>query len=168
MVSPSLITRMASLGLDVLDYFLLDQLRIFPLEVSEDYSRPTELLETLLRHMADLPPDFQFIVVDSSDLFIPHCGKTSVLDFFRECRQLCLRGKTVVVTLAPGPSVNSIANQLSPWCDIHLQLKLETVMVERVVKALEVFKPREEPRGSIAKVNFEVQAGQGIRIIWSR
>jgi hypothetical protein len=39
-------------------------------------------------------------------------------------------------------------------------------MVERVVKALEVFKPVERSRGGAGKVNFEVQPGQGIRIIW--
>jgi flagellar protein FlaH len=79
--SPSLITRMASLGLDVLDYFLLDQLRIFPLDLSDDYAGPVELLEALLRHMADLPPEFRFIVVDSLASFIPHCSRNAVLNF---------------------------------------------------------------------------------------
>ena len=166
--SPSIITQMASLGLDVLDYFLLDQLRIFPLELSGDYAEPVELLEALLRHMADLPPEFRFIVVDSLTPFIPHCSKSAILGFFMGCRQLCHQERTIVLTLNPGPRINSIGTRLYSWCDIHLRLKLETVMVERVVKALEVFKPSEQSTGDAAKVNFEVQPGQGIRIIWPK
>lgn len=164
--SPSLITQMASLGLDVLDYFLLDRLRIFPLELPDSYARPVELLEALLRHMADLPTEFRFIVVDSLAPFIPHCSRNAVISFFKGCRQLCRQGRTIALTLTPEPGINSIGAQLAFWSDVHLRLRLETVMVERVVKALEVFKPREQSRGSAPKVNFEVQPGQGIRIIW--
>ena len=46
--SPSLVSRMASLRLDVLDHFLLDKLRIFPLELTEFYPKADELLETVL------------------------------------------------------------------------------------------------------------------------
>jgi archaellum biogenesis ATPase FlaH len=166
--SPSLITQMASLGLDVLDYFLLDQLRILPLELSDENARPTELLEALLRHMADLPPEFHFVVVDSLSSFIPHCPQNAVLNFLVVCRQLCRQGRTIALTLTPGPRISSITAQLSSLSDVHLRLRLETVMVERVVKALEVFKPREHFREGTAKVNFEVQPGQGIRIIWPK
>jgi archaellum biogenesis ATPase FlaH len=73
------------------------------------------------------------------------------------CRQLCQQDRTIALTLTPGPKINAIGSQISSWSDIHLRLRLETAMVERVVKALEVFKPVERSRGGAGKVNFEVQ-----------
>jgi flagellar protein FlaH len=136
--SPSLLTRMASLRLDVMDHFLLDRLRIFPLELTEIYPEPDELLQVLLEHMVALPPEFQLVVVDSLTSFLPRCSQSTILNFFIECRQLCSLGKTIVLTLDSRPLISSIATAMYPWCDIHLQLQMEAVMLERVVKALRV------------------------------
>ena len=63
--SPSLISQMSSMGLDVLDYFLLDKLRVFPLELPAGSPNLSCHLEQLMRHISALPPGFDFIVVDS-------------------------------------------------------------------------------------------------------
>ena len=65
--------------------------------------------------------------------------------------------------------IESIANQMYPWCDIHLKLQMEAVMVERVVKALHVLKTTGEKVGKgPGKVHFEVQEGLGINVLWPR
>jgi flagellar protein FlaH len=164
--SPSLLTQMASLGLDVMDYFLLDRLRIYPLELTELYSEPDELLEVLLEHLVALPPEFQFMVVDSLTPFLPRCSKSTILNFLVECRQLCSQGKTIALTLDSRPTINTIATQLYPWCDVHLKLQMEAVTVERVVKALHVLKVTGPKRGEgTPKVHFDVQPGLGINIV---
>lgn len=167
--SPSLLTQMAALGLDVIDHFLLDRLRIFPLELTELYPKPDDLLEALLEHMAALPEDFQLLVVDSLTAFLPRCSQSTVLDFFVECRQLCCRGRTIVLTLDSRASTSAIAAQMHPWCDVHLKLMMEAVMVERVVKALRVVKSGgSAPPAGAGKVHFEVQQGLGINVLWPR
>ncbi len=167
--SPSLLTRMASLHLDVMDHFLLDRLRIFPLELTDLYPEPDELVQVLLEHIVALPQEFQFIVVDSLTSFLPRCSRSTVLNFFIECRQLCSQNKTIVLTLDSRPSISSIATQMYPWCDVHLKLQMEAVMVERVVKVLRVLKSSgESPVDNAGKVHFEVQDGLGINVLWPK
>jgi archaellum biogenesis ATPase FlaH len=167
--SPSLLTQMASLRLDVMDHFLLDGLRIFPLELTELYPDPDELVQVLLEHIVALPQEFRLIVVDSLTSFLPRCSRSTILNFFIECRHLCSQNKTIVLTLDSRPSLSSIATQIYPWCDVHLKLQMEAVMVERVVKALRVIKRSgDSPADNTRKVHFEVQDGLGINILWPK
>jgi flagellar protein FlaH len=166
--SPSLISQMASLGLDVMDYFLLDKLRIFPLELPDQRFKAPNQLERLLRHMAGLPPEFEFIVVDSLTPLLPHCPPDALAEFFTGSRQLCREGKTIALTLDPRPLVTSTGDQIPFWCDVHLRLRLETVTVERVVRAMDVFKPIHEGAVNSPKVNFDVHPGHGMTIIWPK
>jgi flagellar protein FlaH len=167
--SPSLLTRMASLHLDVMDHFLLDRLRIFPLELTDLYPEPDELVQVLLEHIVALPQEFQFIVVDSLTSFLPRCSRSTVLNFFIECRQLCSQGQTIVLTLDSRPLIESMSAQVYPWCDVHLKLQMEAVMVEQVVKALRVVKSGGEETGaSPPRVHFNVQPGLGIQVLWPK
>ena len=167
--SPSLLTQMASLRLDVMDHFLLDRLRVFPLQLTDQYPEPDELLQVLLEHIVALPREFQFLVVDSLTPFLSRCSRSTILNFFIECRQLCSQGKTIVLTLDSRPALSPVAAQIYPWCDVHLSLQMEAVMVERVVKALRVLKSAGERPGNPAeKVHFEVREGLGINVLWPR
>lgn len=163
--SPSLINRMASLRLDVLDHFLLDKLRIFPMELTEFYPNADDLLDTVLEHIISLPPEFDFVVIDTLTSFLPRCTNNNMLNFFIECRQMCTRGKTIVLTLDSRASLSKITADLAGWCDIHLSLQMEAVMVERVVKALQVVKTGHPAGKRDSKVHFEVQDGLGIHIV---
>lgn len=160
--SPSLISRMTSLRLDVLDHFLLDKLRIYPLELTEFYPKADELLETVLEHIIALPPEFDLVVVDTLTSFLPRCTKSNLLNFFIECRRLCQEGKTIVLTLDSRTSLSQITADLAQWCDIHLSLQMEAVVVERVVKALKVVKTGHPAGKNSSKVHFEVHDGLGI------
>lgn len=166
--SPSLISQMGSLGLDVMDHFLLDKLRIFPLELPDQRSKAANQLDILLRHIVGLPPEFEFVVVDSLTPLIPHLPAEALAEFFTGCRQLCRVGKTIALTLDPRPLVTSVGDQIPFWCDVHLRLRLETVTVERVVRAMDVFKPIHEGEGHAPKINFDVHSGQGMTIIWPK
>lgn len=167
--SPSLLSQMASLGLDVMDHFLLDRLRIFPLELTDLYPEPDELLEVLIEHIAALPQEFRLVVIDSLSAFLPRCSQASVLNFFIECRQTVSRGQTICVTLDPRSSVEPVATQMYPWCDVHLRLQMEAVLVEQVAKTLRVIKSGGANTGDGAtKVHFNVQPGLGMNVLWPR
>ena len=166
--APSLITQMGSLGLDVMDHFLLDKLRIFPLELPERPLEVTDRLELLLRHISALPAEFEFVVIDSLNPLLPLCSTDDLANFFTGCRQLCGDGKTIALTFDPRPLGTSVGDQIPFWCDVHLRLRLETVTVERLVRAMDVFKPIHEGNGNTPKVNFDVHPDQGITIVWPK
>jgi len=166
--APGLISRMASLRLDVLDHYLLGKLRIFPMELTEYYPRADDLLDTVLEHIIALPPEFDFVVVDTLTSFLPRCTRSNLLNFLIECRQVCTQGKTIVLTLDSRASLSKITADLSEWCDIHLSLQMEAVMVQRVVKALQVVKSGHSAGKSDSKVHFEVHDGLGIHIVRPR
>jgi len=166
--SSSLISQMSSLGLDVLDYFLLDKLRVFPLELPVGDPNPVSPLDKLLRHMNVLPPEFDLIIVDSLTGILPLTPKPAVLDFFAAARQLCQEGRTVVLTLDPRALATSWGSELAALSDIHLRLKMQTVTVQRVVKSLELCKTNRDSGGYAAAVNFDVFPGRGMGIVWAR
>ena len=166
--SPSLISQMSSLGLDVLDYFLLDNLRVFPLEMPTRGPSQSNPLEKLLRHMSVLPPEFDLIIVDSLTEILPFASKPAVADFFAGARQLCQDGRTVVMTVDPRALATSWGSELAEWSDIHLRLRMKTVTVQRVVKSLEMCKTNRDSGGYAAAINFDVFPGRGMGIVWAR
>ena len=166
--SSSLISQMSSLGLDVLDYFLLDKLRVFPLELPVADLNPPSPLEKLLRHMSALPPEFDLIVVDSLTGILPLTPDPAAPDFFAGIRQICQEGRTVMLTVDPRALATSWGSELAAWSDIHLRLKMQTVTVQRVVKSLELRKTKRDSGGYAATVNFDVFPGRGMGIVWAR
>jgi archaeal flagellar protein FlaH len=167
--SPSLLSQMAELGLDVMDQFLLDRLRIFPLELTPDYPKPDELLEVLQEHIASQPARFQLVVVDSLTPFLPRCSRSAILDFVVECRQFCSQGRTVVLTLDSRPLIETAAAPIFTCSDVHLTLQMEAVLVEQVVKAMRVVKAGGQTTGAVPpRVHFNVQPGLGIQVLWPK
>lgn len=166
--SPSLISQMSSLGLDVLDYFLLDRLRVFPLELPVGDPSPASPLDKLLRHMSVLPTEFDLIIVDSLTGILPLTPKPTAVDISAGSRQTCQEGRTVVLTMDLRALATSWGSELTTLSDIHLRLKMQTVNVQRVVKSLEMCKTNRGSGGYAAAVNFDVFPGPGIGIVWAR
>ena len=166
--SSSLISQMSSIGLDVLDYFLLERLRVFPLELPVGGPNQSSPLDKLLRHMSALPPEFDLIVLDSLTEILPFTPKPAAAEFFARAQQLCREGRTVVLTLDPRALATSWGSELATWSDIHLHLKMQTVTVQRVVKTLELRKTNRDSGGYAAEVNFDVFPGRGMGIVWAR
>ena len=166
--STSLISQMSSLGLDVLDYFLLDKLRVFPLELPVGVSSTASPLGKFLRHMSVLPPEFELIIVDSLTGILPLTPKPAALEFFSGTRQLCQEGRTVVLTVDPRALATSWGAELATLSDIHLRLQMQTVTVQRVVKSLEMCKTNRDSGGYAAVVNFDVFPGRGMGSVWAR
>jgi archaeal flagellar protein FlaH len=163
---PSLLSQMAAVGLDVMDHFLLDRLRIFPLELTPVYPAADDLLEVLLEHLAALPSQFRLVAVDSLTPFLPRCSRSAILNFIVECRQLCSQGRTLVLTLDSRPLIEAVSAQVYPWCDIHLKLQMEAVMVEQVVKSLRILKTGGVTTGATPpRVHFNVHPGRGMQVL---
>jgi flagellar protein FlaH len=156
----SLVKQMRSLNLDILDYLLLDKLRIFPIETSQlGTQAPVVLIKALKNEKRR-----DMIFVDSLTSAIPASSDKEVLSFFEESKRLCGDGTTIITIMHSYVLTRELLTCIRSLCDAHLQLRTEAVG-NKLVKTLEVTKVRgaEQTTGNI--VSFEVEPGWGIRVI---
>lgn len=156
----SLAKQMRSLNLDVLDYLLLGQLRIFPIETSRlGREAPTILMAAMKQEK-----DRDMIFIDSLTSSIPQSSDKEVLSFFEDSKRLCGNETTIVTIIHSHGLTHEMLARVRSLCDAHLQLRTEEVG-NKLVKTLEVTKVRgaEQTTGNI--VSFEVEPGWGIRVI---
>jgi flagellar protein FlaH len=156
----SLVKQMRSLNMDILDYLLLDKLRIFPLETSRlGKDAPPEIMKAMRREKGR-----EMIFIDSLTSSVPASSDREVLGFFEEGKRLCSDGSTVIVIIHSHGLTRELLTRIRSLCDAHLQLRTEEVG-NKLVKTLEVTKVRgaEQTTGNI--VSFEVEPGWGIRVI---
>ncbi len=160
----SLITQMASLGLDVTDYFLVDRLRIYPLQISTKTKNSELIFGRLAKHIETLPESFKVIVVDSVTNIVTHSKESNIIDFFISCKELCDEGRTIFVVVHSYAFDEGMLIRVRSLCDAHLRLRLEEVG-DRLVKMMEVSKVRNAERTTGNIISFEVEPGLGMRII---
>ena len=84
----SLLSQMASLNLDITDYFLCDRMRIYPVVTTED-SNPREVFQSLLEHFDHLPVETKLVIVDSLTGLLTHGDERATIDFFSSCNRMC-------------------------------------------------------------------------------
>ena len=156
----SLVKQMRSLNLDILDYLLLDRLRVFPIETSRlGREAPSLLIQAMKSEKRR-----DMIFVDSLTSSIPQSSDKEVLGLFEESKRLCGDGTTVVTIIHSHGLTRELLTRIRSLCDAHLQLRTEEVG-NKLVKTLEVTKVRgaEQTTGNI--ISFEVEPGWGIRVI---
>jgi flagellar protein FlaH len=156
----SLIRQMRSLSLDVLDYLLLNRLRVYQLEVaSMGAEAPHFLLDAIgQKGHCDL------VFVDSLTSAIAQSSSEGVLSFFEGCKRLCTKMRSVVIVLHSHAVGGELLIRLRSLCDAHLQLRTEQVG-DKMVRTMEVSKIRgaDQTTGNI--VSFEVEPGWGMRLV---
>ena len=160
----SLISQMGSLSLNVMDHFLVDQLRIYPIQTSSRNIDTEAAFSTLVRHIDNLPETFKVIIVDSVTNIITHSHETSVIDFFSTCKGMCDQGRSIFIVVHSYAFDEKLLIRIRSLCDAHLTLRLEEVG-ERLIKVLEVSKVRNAERNTGNIISFDVDPGMGMRII---
>ena len=160
----SLLTQMASLGLDVTDHFLVDRLRVYPLQMATKDINTDMVFTRILKHIETLPEGFKVIVVDSLTNVVTHSNESSIIDFFIACKELCDEGRTMVNVVHSYAFDETMLIRVRSLCDAHLKLRLEEVG-DRLIKMMEVSKVRNADRSTGNIISFEVEPGMGMRII---
>lgn len=159
----SLIKQMGSLGLDIVDFFLLGKVRIQPIQLSRHTDSVEEALNSLkLKLITEKHRDL--IMIDSLTPFVSHASIEKAIDFFEECKTLCNSGTTIICTLHSYAFESGFLIRLSSLCDAHLRLKTDTVG-SQIVKTLEVSKIKGAERNTGNIITFEVEPGCGMKII---
>jgi flagellar protein FlaH len=160
----SLISQMESLNMNVLDHFLADHLRIFPLTFRSGMQGGQKPFYVLTHHFSNLPQEFKLIIVDSITLLVAHSNPIAIIDFFSRCKGLCDQGKTIIVVAHSYAFEEDILSRTRSLCDARFRLRLEQVG-ESMIKLMEVLKVRgaERPTGDV--VSFNIEPKLGMRII---
>ena len=160
----SLLTQMASLSLDVTDYFLIDRFRVYPMQISTQEIEAEDAFERISRHIERLPRSFGVCLVDSVTNLVTHTKETGILDFFLRCKELCDTGRTIFMVVHSYAFEEGMLIRVRSLCDAHLRLRLEKVG-ERLVKVMEVSKVRNAERTTGNIISFEVEPGMEMRIL---
>jgi len=156
----SLVKQMRSLNLDIIDYMLLDKMKIYPIEMARlGVQAPLALMKAMRKEGSR-----DLIIVDSLTSSIPTSSDTEVLGFFEDAKRLCSDGTTVMIVVHSHGLTRELLTRIRSLCDAHLQLRTEEVG-NKLVKTLEVTKVRgaEQTTGNI--ISFDIEPGWGMRVI---
>ena len=153
--------QMQSLGLDVMEYLLLNWFRIYVLESTKTPSSNT--FEIILSE-TDRRKDYDMIVVDSLTSVIVNNTHADVLSFFDECKRRCDKGRTFINVAHSYAFGAEILIRLRSVCDAHFSLHIEEVGDKRIkVEDLRIALGPHQITGN--SLSFEVEPGLGMQIM---
>ncbi|HID28169.1 MAG TPA: flagellar accessory protein FlaH [Methanosarcinales archaeon] len=161
----SLLNQMESLALDISDFFMFGNLKIYPIHTEglEWDSQETEnLLQAILDSIKHNPQNV--IILDSLTVFVTHSSENAILDFFSRCKNLCDQGKTIIITGHRYAFNAETLIRIMSICDGHIELVIKEVG-EKLLKTMKVSKMRGAQLSTGNIVSFDVIPGFGLRII---
>lgn len=160
----SLFRQMASLSLDVTDYFLLGAFNVYPVPAAMSPEAATNAFDNMLGHIAQLQGRFDVVFVDSLTSFVSQVPESATLSFLTSVKEYCDQNMTIFFTLHSHAFEEAMFVRMRSMCDAHLRLRVEEVG-DQLVKVLEVAKVRgaEKTTGNI--ITFDVEPALGMRIV---
>jgi flagellar protein FlaH len=160
----SLFRQMASLNLDVTDFFLLGALNVYPVPAAMSPEDADGAFDKMLRHIGQLYGRFDCIFIDSLTSFVGQVPESHTLNFLSRVKEYVDQNLTIFFTLHSYAFEEAMFIRMRSLCDAHLRLRTEEVR-DSVMKVLEVAKVRgaEKTTGNI--ISFDVEPGLGMRII---
>ena len=159
----SLVSQMASIGLDCSRYFASGEFRIRSMPEFEPGQDTVQILEDLGAEMERLPSVYRMIIVDAVTSVIDMKDDAGILRFFSKCKHMGNQGMSVVISADPMGISDDALYRVRAMADGYLAMRLEKSGA-RLNNILEVCKVHhaEEITGNI--VNFEVEPGLGIKV----
>jgi flagellar protein FlaH len=158
----SLVTQMQSLNLDIMDYFLLSRLWIYPIDTKKTRQSLSTGILPLLTSCAN--KGIELAVIDSLTYYLTHASIEEVLSFFEDCKAISGKGMGVVCVAHSYAFDENVMIRLGSMCDAHLRLRIET-MGSKMIKILEVAKVRGAELNTGNIISFDVEPNWGIRVI---
>lgn len=162
--SRSLLRQMASLSLDVTDFFLLGALNIYPVPAAMSPEAAETAFDKMLDHVGGLEGKFDVIFIDSLTSFVSQVGESHTLTFLTSLKRFCDNNMTIFLTIHTAAFDEQMFSRMRSLCDAHLRLRVEE-MGEQLVKVLEVAKVRGAAKTTGNIITFDVDPGLGMKII---
>jgi flagellar protein FlaH len=158
----SLVKQMQSLDIDILNYLLLNQLRLYPMEFAQTKG---DILGALLDAVtAERQQGRGMVFIDALTPCINVSQHEAVLGFFERCKRLCSDGMTILIVVHSHAISKDFLVRVTSLCDAHLRMRTEEVG-NKLVKTMEVSKVRGASKNTGNIVSFEIEPGLGMRII---
>ena len=160
----SLFRQMASLSLDVIDFYLLGAFNVYPVPAAMNEEAAESAFRKLLSHMQSQQGRFDTIFIDSLTSFVSQVPETHTLQFLSTIKKLVDQNMTIFFTMHSHAFEEAMFMRIRSLCDAHLKLRTEEIR-DQLMKVLEVAKVRgaEKTTGNI--ISFDVEPGLGMRII---
>ena len=159
----SLVRQMESLGMDIRDYFLMDILRVFPLETNAFDGDAVKAFQVLGDHIESLS-EFNLVILDALSTFLTKASEDDILSFFSRMKSICDKGRALVCTAHSHAFEERILTRVRSVCDAHLRLLVEPGASE-LVKTMEIAKVRGAEMATGSIISFSIEPGIGMRII---
>jgi len=159
----SLVKQMDSLGLGILDYMLLGNIKVYSMKPSEIKLNASKTFDTILETIAKRSA-FQLIILDSLTPIVSNTNDGELLSYFERCKTFCDQNRTIINVIHTYAVNNDILIRLRSACDAHLKLTIEKIG-DKLVKTLEVAKVRGAAQTTGNIVTFEVEPEVGMKIM---
>jgi flagellar protein FlaH len=160
----SLFQQMASLDLDVTDFFLLGALNVYRAPAALTPEIAIDVFDKMLHHLNDLEGRFDIVFLDSLTSFVSQVPESATLSFLENVKHLCDRNMTIFLTIHSHAFEEAMFIRMRSLCDAHLKLRVSEVG-DQLMKVLEVAKVRGAEKNTGNIINFDVEPGLGMRII---
>jgi flagellar protein FlaH len=160
----SLLRQMASLSLDVTDFYLLGALNIYTVPAAHSEEDAQTAFDRLLEHFGKLSGRFDVVFLDSLTPFVSQVPEASTLQFLTRVKELVDENITVFFTLHAYAFDEAMFVRIRSLCDAHLRLRVEE-MGDTLVKVLEVAKVRGAAKTTGNIITFDVEPGLGMKIV---
>lgn len=160
----SLFRQMASLSLDVTDFYLLGAFNVYPVPAAMSPESASIAFDKMLRHISTLHGRFECVFIDALTSFVSQVPEAQTLSFLTAVKEYVDQDVTIFFTMHSHAFDEGMFMRIRSLCDAHLRLRTEE-MRDQLMKVLEVAKVRgaEKTTGNI--VAFDVEPGLGMRII---
>jgi archaellum biogenesis ATPase FlaH len=166
-----LMTQMESLSLYTRHELVTDRLRVYEMYVGDHTRNAEKSLRLLTEHISELPERFKLIVIDSVTLLMDRVSPMVKMDFLQTCKELCMRGRSVVLALDTHVFEKKILFRAYAMSDYYLRLRSQDMMLDsgqldtRVIKTLQVTKLAGAERLGQETIKFEIKPRVGIQIL---
>lgn len=160
----SLVSQMASIGLDVSQYVRRDKLLIYGVPEPEEGEEAEPLLGALGQSIERLSRGAQFIAIDAITDLAGSSSQQAVIAFFTNCRRLSNQGRTLFISVHSYAFGPEMFHRLRDLCDGYMTLGSEQLRGKQV-RTLEVNKIGTTELNKNNTVSFVVEPETGMRVI---
>jgi flagellar protein FlaH len=159
----SLLSQMASIGLDVSGYKRTNKFMIYPIEEPPPDADHGVLLIELAQKIEAVPQRCNVVCVDAITNFASASPDHAIVGFFTACKRLCDDGRVIIVVAHSFAFDEKMLVRIRALCSAHLNLRVENAG-GRQARVLEVSKIQnaEGMTGNLVYFNVEPQIGMRI------
>lgn len=169
--SDALQTQMESMSLDIKKDLVTDRFRVFKMGSRNVLRDAMKSLQLIINHIVALPERFHLVIVDSPSVFMTQLSPTVKVDFLQTCKELCERGRTIVLVLDTHVFESKALVRAYALSDYYLRLRSQDMVLgagqidTRLIKVLEVTKLGGAERWGQEGIKFEIKPRVGIQIL---